>query len=78
MHSLGVYYVSNIENSRTTRISPKGERFKDPTAPSVKSPSNLGPGTYNPKYYLDTNNDRVYFLSQHKNPMTRRFGTSQR
>jgi hypothetical protein len=38
-----------------------------------------GPGTYtNIEGYSDTNNERLYHLSQFKNLMTRRFGTSQR
>ena len=38
-----------------------------------------GPGTYtNIEGYSDTKNERLYHLSQFKNLMTRRFGTSQR
>lgn len=39
---------------------------------------NPGPASYNPRDYTDQKNDRYYHLSQHKNPMTRRFGTSKR
>lgn len=37
-----------------------------------------GPGSYRAIDYTDMKNDRIYHLSQYKNPMTRKFGTSQR
>ena len=40
--------------------------------------TNPGPGRYEIADYSDTKHDRTYFLSQHKNPQTRKFGTSVR
>ncbi len=43
-----------------------GERFKNM---EIKQKLYVpGPGTYNEKDYADMKHDRVYYLSQYKNP----------
>lgn len=70
------FKVMYSRNSKTMRMSPFGQRFQNlEVSHRLFVP---GPGTYNPRDYADLKNDRVYYLSQFKNPQTRRFGTAHR
>jgi hypothetical protein len=67
--------VRSFRNTKAAKISPRGVRFKNHEARAKEYVP--GPGTYrNIEGYSDNKNERLYHLSQFKNLMTRRFGTS--